>query len=98
MSAPLVIERRIIYGDRDFAEVVVWKVPVAVPPCEHQFKYRLVYVLRGRRVIGFDNERGKGDHRHDGDQVTEYRFEGIDRLLDNFADAVEQWRTEHGKD
>jgi len=35
-----------------------------VPPCGHAFKYRLVYVLNGERLVGFDNERGKGDHQH----------------------------------
>lgn len=97
-KATLIIERRIVFADRDFAEVVVWTVPKPVPPTDHGFKYRLVYVVRGRRVIGFDNERGRGDHRHDGDIVTTYRFQDIDQLLSDFADAIEQWRAGHGKD
>jgi len=97
-KATLVIERRIIFGGRDFAEVVVWQVPAPVPPSEHRFKYRLVSIVHGRRVIGFDNERGRGDHRHDAGVISEYRFQGIDRLLGDFATAVEQWRAEHGKD
>lgn len=97
MSAVLIIKRRIVFGDRDFAEAVVWKVPSPVPPTEHGFKYRLVYIVDGRRVIGFDNERGRGDHRHDGDQVNEYRFESVDALLNDFAEAIERWRIEHGK-
>jgi len=97
MSATLIIERRIIFGDRDFAEVVAWRVPEPVPPSEHHIKYRLAYIVHGRRVIGFDNERGRGDHRHDGDRVSEYRFQGVDRLLDDFASAIEQWRADHGK-
>lgn len=98
MKETLIIERRIVFADRDFAEVVVWRVPQPVPPSEHVLKYRLVYVVGGRRVIGFDNERGRGDHRHDGGRVTEYRFLGVDQLLDDFATAVEQWRVAHGKD
>lgn len=47
----------------DLMEMVVWRVPKPVPPCGHCFKYRLVYVVNGTRVIGYDNERGKGDHR-----------------------------------
>jgi hypothetical protein len=97
MKAALVIERRIVFGDRDFVEAVVWKVPDPVPPTTHGFKYRLVYIVDGRRVIGFDNERGRGDHRHDGDLVSFYKFQGIDRLLDDFAAAVEQWRAYHGR-
>jgi len=98
MKATLVIERRIIHGDRDFAEVVVWQVPDPVPPSEHRFKYRLVYIVHGERVLGFDNERGKGDHRHDGDRECPYLFESIDKLLNDFADTVERWRHDHEKD
>jgi hypothetical protein len=98
MKATLVIERRIVFGDRDFAEAVIWKVPEPVPPTTHGFKYRLVYIVGGLRVIGFDNERGRGDHRHDGERISEYQFQGIDRLMEDFAAAVEQWRAEHGKD
>jgi hypothetical protein len=35
--------------------------------------YRLAYVRDGRRLIGYDNERGKGDHRHYGEHEEEYR-------------------------
>jgi hypothetical protein len=97
MKATLLIERRIVFGDRDFAEVVVWKVPAPVPPTTHGFKYRLVYIVEGKRVLGFDNERGRGDHRHDGETVVAYRFESIDKLLGDFAQAIEQWRIIHGK-
>jgi hypothetical protein len=40
------------------------KEVASAPPCGHPFKYRLVLIVEGRRAIGFDNERGKGDHRH----------------------------------
>lgn len=98
MKAALVIRRRVIFGDRDFAEFVVWRVPEPVPPSAHRFKYRLVYIVDGVRVIGFDNERGKGDHRHDDAREVPYRFMGVDRLLDDFIESVEAWRRDHGKD
>lgn len=98
MRAALVIRRRVIFGDRDFAELVVWRVPEPVPPSAHRFKYRLVYIVDGVRVIGFDNERGKGDHRHDGGEETPYHFLDVDRLLDDFVAAVESWRRDHGED
>lgn len=47
-------------------EMVVWQVPEAVPPLLHGFKYRLVFDRAGERVVGYDNERGKGDHKHIG--------------------------------
>lgn len=98
MRATLVIRRRVVFGDRDFAELVVWRPPEPVPPPTHGFKYRLVYIVEGERVVGFDNERGKGDHRHDAGSEVPYAFQGIDTLLDDFVAAVETWRRDHGKD
>ncbi len=45
-------------------EWVVWRVPEPVRPSEHGFQYRATYAIDGVRVVGFDNERGKGDHCH----------------------------------
>jgi hypothetical protein len=42
-------------------------VPEAIPPTTHGYKCRLVYVVGGRRVIGFGNDRGEGAHCHIGD-------------------------------
>lgn len=53
-------------------EMVVWQVPKPVPPSEHPFKYRLVFVRDGQRVVGYDNERGKGDHKYLGERETKY--------------------------
>lgn len=97
MKAGLVIRRRIAFGNRDFAEMVVWRVPEPVPPTTHGFKYRLVYIIDGRRVLGFDNERGKGDHRHLDGAECPYTFVDVDRLLADFAAAVRQWRTDHDR-
>jgi hypothetical protein len=38
------------------------------PTSKSPFNYRLVYVVDGRRIVGYDNERGKGDHKHLGDR------------------------------
>ena len=97
MSAEPVIARlRTILADGQFTEVVVWRLPRPVPPSLHSFKYRLVYIEDGMRVVGFDNERGKGDHMHVGGTETTYTFTGIDALVDDFAAAVERWRMDHG--
>lgn len=69
-------------------EIAVWRVPAPVPPCTHDYKYRLVYVVAGARVVGFDNERGKGDHRHDLGTESAYRFVDVATLLADFWAAV----------
>ena len=43
----------------------------------------------GRRLVGFDNERGKGDHTHILDAETAYTFVSIEQLLRDFRAAVE---------
>ena len=73
-------------------EMVVWRVPEQVPPSDHAFKYRLVFVRAGKRVVGYDNERGKGDHKHVGGRETTYRFVDVDTLLVDFLRDVEAKR------
>lgn len=95
MKAELITRFRDIAEDGSGIEMVVWRVPDPVPPSEHRFKYRLVYVESGRRVVGFDNERGKGDHKHFGDHEESYAFVDVERLIDDFIQEVERWKNEH---
>lgn len=80
------------FDDGASVRMVIWQVPSPVPPSEHPYKYRLVYLEGGRRVMGFDNERGKGDHRHDGDIETAYVFVDVPTLIRDFIGAVKQRR------
>lgn len=68
--------------------MVVWRVPKPVPPSEHPFKYRLVFVRDGKRLAGYDNERGKGDHRHLCSREYAYRFVSPTQLMDDFMRDV----------
>jgi hypothetical protein len=70
-------------------EVVVWTVPKPVPPSDRGFKCRLVSVHDGERVVGYDNERGKGDHRHIGFAKKPYKFVDVPTLLADFMRDVE---------
>ncbi len=49
-----------MFDDGSIQEIVVWRVPTPVPPRSHCFKYRLFCGFAGRRLIGYDNERGNG--------------------------------------
>ena len=69
-------------------EIVIWQVPEPVPPSEHPYKYRLAYVVDGKRVVGYDNERGKGDHKHWGDREETYRFVSPQQLMLDFMADV----------
>lgn len=84
MKAELIIRYRQVYADGCIAEAVVWRVPSPVPPSEHSVKYRLFYGRQGERLIGYDNERGKGDHRHLAGREESYTFVSIDQLMTDF--------------
>ncbi len=89
MSAIQVLNEKRAFG-RGFVQIVVWVLPDPVPPSEHRFKYRMVYVVDGERVVGYDNERGKGDHRHLGGRKVSYVFRDVSTLVDDFwADVKE---------
>lgn len=88
MQAQLITKFKNITPEGGVIELVVWKVPVPVPPSHHGFKYRAVYAVNGTRIVGFDNERGKGDHCHlDGREVP-YRFVSVAQLVEDFIAAV----------
>lgn len=70
-------------------EIVIWRVPKPVPPSEHSYKYRLVYIIDGKRVVGYDNERGKGDHKHIRDAELPYVFQSPARLVADFLQDIE---------
>ena len=73
-------------------EMSIWIVPDSVPGSSHAFKYSLYYGYPGRRVVGYDNERGKGDHRHVGDREESYRFSSVEALIADFLSDVKRAR------
>ena len=72
-------------------EIKIWQVTVT-DHTPYGLKYSLVYVERGVSIIGYDNERGKGDHRHFDGEETLYQFTDVDSLLEDFRRDVAQWR------
>jgi hypothetical protein len=94
MKATLVIRERRVFDDGHIIEVVIWSVSESVPPSRHRLKYRLFYGRPGERIVGYDNERGKGDHKHVGGVETAYEFISIESLLDDFERDVTTVRGE----
>jgi len=88
MKAELLIDERHVLGDRSFAEIV-WRLPRAARGSTHHFKYRLAL---GVCVLRYDNEAGKGDHRHVRNVEEPYRFVDAGTLLADFWRDVEEWR------
>jgi hypothetical protein len=95
MRAVLLLRRRIAFSETAFAELVLWRVPKSVAGSTHQFKYRLAYVVDGVCVVRYDNEVGKGDHRHFGDRESAYAFETPDKLVADFQRDIARWDREN---
>jgi len=96
MKAKLIARERYTHKAGGFVEIVIWQVPQPVLPCTHYFKYRLVYILNGIRIVGYDNERGKGDHYHFGEYEHIYNFSSIAALLTDFDATVDRWNNDNG--
>ena len=99
MKATLLLRDRVEFDDGTLAEMVIWQVLEPVEGCTHNFKYRLFFGRKGERIVGYDNERPKGDHRHLGPRETHYAFATVEQLVADFLADVEEWRAnEKGHD
>ncbi len=88
--ATLVLRRKRRYDDGAILELKLWHVPAPVRGSKHLFKYSLFYGAGGRRLVGYDNDAGKGDHRHYEGYEEAYAFTTYQRLLaDVLADVRE---------
>ena len=67
--------------DRD-GDLAILPEPTA--ECPHGLKYRLVYAVDGKRVVGYDNETGKGDHKHLGKRELPFQFADVETLVADF--------------
>jgi hypothetical protein len=95
MGAILLVRTRIVYSSRSFAELVLWRLPKSVPGSAHRFKYRLAYVVDTECVVRYDNEVGKGDHRHFGTKESLYRFRTPETLIADFQNDIARWNDEN---
>ena len=64
MKAEPLIRRRYNISPISFVEMVAWRVPIPLKGSTHPFKYWFAFVLDVICVLRYDNEAGKGDHRH----------------------------------
>jgi len=92
MNATLMLNERHIVSECAFVEMVVWRLPSPLSGSHHSFKYRLALVVDGRCVLRYDNEAGKGDHRHRGEEETPHVFTTPQALLEDFWNDVDNWR------
>ena len=94
MKARLLLRERQSLTETAFIEAVVWHVSRPVPGSDHDYKYSLALVAEGVCILRYDNEAGKGDHKHVAGHEVTYRFIDLSTLQTDFWNDVEAWRAE----
>jgi len=93
MQARLIYREKYIYSDGAVREMVLWQLPKTTRERPHDLKYRLYYGLAdGTCIVRYDNETGKGDHRHTKDREEPYHFTDVETLLADFLADIEKAR------
>ncbi len=95
MNATLLIRSRESLRPGTFAEFVIWQLPRRLPGSLHRYKYRMALIDLEECVLRYDNESGKGDHRHIGAEESPYRFTTIEQLLTDFDADIGKYLDEH---
>ncbi|WP_373060246.1 DUF6516 family protein [Gemmatimonas sp.] len=95
MGATLLLRTQTVFSEDAFDQMVQWRVAKPLPDSRHSFKYRLAYVVDQQCVLRYDNEAGKGDHRHLGTAERPYGFTTPDKLIADFQGDIERWNDEN---
>ena len=89
--AVLLYYKKEITIEGDLIKMKIWKINKS-KDFPYGLKYSLVYIHNGKRILGYDNERGKGDHKHYFGKEEKYNFIDIDILSYDFVDEVKNIR------
>lgn len=93
MAARLIFRSKLVYPDGAIREMVLWQLPKSTPDRPHGFKYRLYYgSADGTCLVRYDNETGKGDHRHYRKTEEWYRFKDVETLVEDFLKDIARVR------
>ena len=97
--AVLIQDRRLNLHGGWIVQIRIWKLPAASRERPHGLKYSLFFGRRGERLVGYDNERGKSDHRHYRDREEPYAFTTMEKLVADFwNDVTREIGDERGQD
>jgi len=91
MKAELIDHTKVVDEEGNTIEITLWKLPEPTEDKPHGYKYSLVYINAGERVIGYDNAEGKGDHRHIRGKEKPYRFTDVWKLAQDFHKDIERY-------
>lgn len=95
MRANLLIHNKKPLSHYEFIEIKVWEI-TEDKNFPEGVKYSMVYIRKDKnkfnRILGFDNEKGKGHHMHLYDKEIKIEFNGWKDLLKQFYKKVEKLR------
>ena len=89
MKAKSLLKERRFITENSFLDLVVWQLQEPIQGSKHLFKYRLAFIIDGTCVLRYDNETGKGDHKHVGEEEVNIEFSDIKSLVNDFMQEVE---------
>lgn len=95
MTAQPLIHFKKRIADNLVKEIKVWRLPEPLAGSAHIYKYSLALIADGTCILRYDNERGKGDHKHLKNLETPIEWSGLDALLAEFDRDVQRWRQAH---
>ncbi|MFO7555938.1 MAG: DUF6516 family protein [Desulfobacterales bacterium] len=94
MKSRLIYREKFIYSDGSIREMVLWQLSKETSDRPHRLKYRLYYGLKdGTCIVRYDNEAGKGDHKHFKGIERTYRFTDVETLVADFLEDIEKARS-----
>jgi hypothetical protein len=97
-SAELIESQKFTRDGGATVQIKIWRLPEPTAERPHGLKYSLFYGRDGQRIIGYDNETGKGDHRHYRDREEGYEFTTFETLLlDFWRDARKEIENARGQ-
>ncbi len=96
-KAVLLLREKVVRADGSIVELVIWRLPRATSDRPHGLKYRLYFGRDGKCLVRYDNEAGKGDHRHVLGREQPYAFVSVERLRQDFETDVRRYGGKHEK-
>ncbi len=92
-KAQLLHRSKLVYPDGAIREMVIWRVPTPTTERPHGLKYRLYYGdAAGNCLVRYDNETGKGDHKHIRGKEEAYTFTTVETLVADFQRDIDRFR------
>jgi len=94
MSSELIFYEKRVFSERNIVEMKIWEVPKSKAFPEG-VKYSFVFIHDNKRILGYDNEREKGHHKHYKGKEIPIKFKDPETLLLNFQKEVEELIKNH---